>query len=166
MPAKKVHSQCGLQRGRHLFFFVFWSYLVLICFFLFLNTGSFPSNVIIHDGVLGQDCYGSIAFTESWLVQARSHTLRFVHYLRPLPWTIVLIGHSFLHTMSLTRVDHRLYVHVQYILSVFYFCSNTWVAPTLPCESLVFFPRLPSPALANHFHSSGGTFDLCSLSLW
>lgn len=163
MPAKKVHSQCGLRRGRHHFFF--FVFLFGFDMFLFLNTGSFPSNTIIHDGVLGQDCYGSIAFTESWLVQARSHTLQFVHYLRPLPWTVVLLGQAFLHTMSLTRVDHRLYVHVQYILSFFYFCSNTWVVPTLPCESLVFFPRLPSPALAICFHSSGGTFNLCSLSL-
>lgn len=53
--------------------------------FLFLNTGSFPSNDILN-GMLGQDCVTVIssAFTESWLVQARSHTLQFVHYLRPL----------------------------------------------------------------------------------
>lgn len=63
MPAKKVHSHCGLWRGPPSLFLSASS--LVLTWFLFLNTGSFPSNDIIH-GVLGQVCSCSIAFTQSW----------------------------------------------------------------------------------------------------
>lgn len=68
MPAKKNPQPLWSVEGPPSFFFFLFLF-GLDMFFLFLNTGSFPSNVITRDGVLGQDCYGSIALTESWYKQ-------------------------------------------------------------------------------------------------
>lgn len=82
---KKIHNVvCGGAAIFPVFLFGF-------DMFLFFNTGSSSSNDILN-GMLGQDCVTviSIAFTESWLVQARSHTLQFVHHWRPLSSAVVL----------------------------------------------------------------------------